>query len=876
MVKVIKNKEWEIVPFDWERITNAVRLAAKSVNINLTEDTIKKILTDVIWKLNHQLHWVEDEKVLEVDDIQNAVEESLINENLPKVSKEYILYRNKRDELRKKEQELVWDKLRKHTLQVTKTNWTFEEYNEDKIRSVFRRVQVWLNVSEEDFMKEISKYLVDKIKTADLFRMMVKSAVDLISQENVDYQILAWRLNILDLYKQASITRRLDMESIYNANEFLKLMKEYVAEWLYYKDFLNPAKGWYTEEEVLELASNLNREFDFEYTFQSTMMMRKRYLLNPNKIIKELPQEMYLASAMFLWIQEKDRLNFVKKAYEYTSNQKISLPTPTLLNSRTNYHQLSSCFKLNVDDDLRAIYHSIENMAQISKFGGWIWVYLWNIRSRGWNIRWVKWAAGWVTPWVKVINDTAIAVNQLWARAWAISVTLDVFHRDIYHFLDLQTETGDIRWKSFDIFPSVSFPDLFMERVEQNASWTLFDPKEVEDVTWKRLQDHFNEDFNKFYVECENNPKLTLKETTNAKELYKEYLKVTVETGMPYSFFRDTANRLNPNKHAGNIYSTQLCVEIQQNTSPSEFIEETIVNEDWTSDKIRIEYKPWDLVVCNLASINVARVNTEEDMKEVIPVAMRILDNVITLNYYPIKEAELTSKKYRAVWLWFLWLAEYLAVNKIAYDSQEWIDETKKLFERYSYHTVKASVELSKERWAYELFKWSEWSKWIVFWKDANWFKENSEHSEEWIKLLSDMQEHWLRNWYLLAPAPNTSTSLICWTTASVLPIYKKYFVETNWVAPSVNVAPNMNEDNFWFYKEYVNMDLNKVIDMMSEAIYPWIDQSISFEWIIDSQKTSPAQLYWYYMKAHKQWIKTIYYVRWMSLEVKECLSCSW
>lgn len=189
--------------------------------------------------------------------------------------------------------------------------------------------------------------------------------------------------------------------------------------------------------------------------------------------------------------------------YEYCSTWKISLPTPTILNARTNYHQLSSCFKLNVDDDLRSIYHSVENMAQISKFWGWVWVYLWNIRSKGGPIRWVKWMSGWVNPWVKVINDTAIAVNQLGSRAWAISVTLDVWHRDIYDFLDLQTETWDMRRKSFDIFPAITIPDLFMERVENNQNWTLFDPKEILDFYWEKLQDNFWEDFNKFYLECE-------------------------------------------------------------------------------------------------------------------------------------------------------------------------------------------------------------------------------------------------------------------------------------------------------------------------------------------------------------------------------------
>ena len=474
-----------------------------------------------------------------------------------------------------------------------------------------------------------------------------------------------------------------------------------------------------------------------------------------------------------------------------------------------------------------------------------------------------------MNPWIKVINDTAVAVNQLGARAGAISVTLDVFHKDIFGFLDLQTETGDIRSKSFDVFPAVTFPDLFMERVKENGKWTLFCPHEIEKKTGKRLQDTFCEEFETFYKKCEKDSKLVLKQEIDARELFKKYLKTTVETGMPYAFFRDTVNRMNPNKHAGSIYSTQLCVEICQNTSPSKFIEETI--ED---GQIVIKYEPGDTVVCNLASINVAKVNTDDEMKKVIPIAMRLLDNVITLNYYPIKEAERTSKRYRSVGLGFLGHAEYLAVNKLAYDSPEARAQTDKIFEKYAYHTLKASNELAVERGTYGVYEGSEWSKGILLGKDEKWFEENSKMSKKWSKLIANVKKDGMRFAYHLAPAPNSSTALAVGTTASILPVYKKYFVETNAIAPSVNVAPNLNDETFWYYKEYVNLNMNDVIDMVS-VIYKWIDQSISFEWMINPQKVSPVELYGYYFKAWQQGIKTVYYVRSMSMEIESCDSCS-
>lgn len=867
-IKFIKNRDGDLVPFDRSRIERAVEKAAEVAKYS-DFSFVDELTDNIIDTLKTTLVEADNEKVLTIEEIQDVVENKLMEFWYFDIAKKYIIYREKRAferDIRKKE---IQEKLSQNTLEVTKSNGEKEYYDIEKIKETYKRVSFWLArvCKFEELESALSKYLVDGIKTKDILKMMIKSSIDLITVENTSWQYIAGRLTTIDLYKEASKNRKINISDIYKPSTYKSLFDEYIKNGLYYKDFYK----YYTEDDILEAGKKLKKDTDFTYNYTTLLMYKKRYLLNPNKVIKELPQEMYMSAALFLAIPEakENRLEIAFKIYEYCSKAMISLPTPTLLNARTNYHQLSSCFKLNIDDDLRAIYHSIENMAQISKFGGWIWVYLWNIRSKWWTIRWVKWVSGWVNPWIKVINDTAIAVNQLGARAGSISVTLDMWHRDIYDFLDLQTETGDIRRKAFDVFPAVSIPDLFMKRVENNEDWTLFDPKEVKDVTGKSLQDHFSKDFEAFYVECENNPKLELKEKTNAKELFKKFLKSTVETGMPYVFYRDTVNELNPNKHAGNIYSTQLCTEICQNTSPSKYVDETL--EDWV---ISIKYTPWDSVVCNLASINIAKVNDDKTIEKVIPIVMKILDNVIDLNYYPMKESEITAKKYRSVWLWFLWLAEYLAVNKIAYDTPEAREIVDKMMEKFAYETFKASNDIAVERGKYELFEWSEYSKWIILGKDLKWFKENSKTNCDWESLLKNIKKEWLRFAYHIAPAPNTSTAWVVGTTAAMLPIYKKYFVETNSVAPSVVVAPNLNSENFWYYKEYVNMNMNDVIDMVS-VIYKWVDQSISFEWIINPAKVSPRELYEYYIKAHKQWIKTVYYVRSMSLEVSECVSCS-
>jgi ribonucleoside-diphosphate reductase alpha chain len=281
------------------------------------------------------------------------------------------------------------------------------------------------------------------------------------------------------------------------------------------------------------------------------------------------------------------------------------------------------------------------------------------------------------------------------------------------------------------------------------------------------------------------------------------------------------------------------------------------------------------MVVCNLASINVAKVHTRADMKQVFPTVMRILDNVITLNYYPIKEAEMTALKYRSVGLGYLGLAEYLAVNKLSYDSAEARERVDKIFAEYAYYTYRASVDLAKERGAYQLFEGSEYSKGILLGRDKKWFMKNTERGKDWEKLFDDMKKSGVRFGYHTAPAPNTSTAGVVGTTAALLPIYKRYFVETNLSAPTIRVAPKLDKSNFWYYKEYIQMDMNDVIDMIG-TVYKWVDQSISFEWMVDPSKVSPAQMYGYYMKAWEERIKTVYYVRSLSAEIADnCVSCS-
>ncbi len=712
----IRRRDGELIDFDRIRIEKAIELAA--IDAGESDRSFVPVLTDFVVKdLQHVFGEVFVNRVPGVEDIQDIVEQNLMKFHKYEVAKQYIIYRAKHTEERTEKKEELIKQFEENAMKVTKSDGSKAFFDVDKIQAVFdRAAKGHENTCTFDVLMEaFKKNLVEDIKTSDINKLLTKTCVDLISVENIAWEQVAAQIFLGNVYKQAIKNRKMKLGDIYTPASYKALFDEYIEKGLYYKDFYT----YYSEADILEAGKHLNKKTDESYGYTTVLSLNKRYLCNPNKVVKELPQEMYMSVALFLAIPEpaETRLAFALKAYEMCSTQKISLPTPTLINARTNYNQLSSCFKINIDDDLRGIYHSIENMAQISKYGGGIGVYLGNIRSRGGMIRGIEGVSGGVNPWIKVINDTAIAVNQLGARLGSISVTLDVWHRDIYDFLDLQTETGDIRSKAFDVFPAISVPDIFMRRVKEDGEWTLFDPNEVERMTGKRLQDTYSTEFEALYIALEADSRLKLKHTIKAKDLFKKFLKTTVETGMPYVFYRDTVNRLNPNKHAGMVYSTQLCTEICQNTSPTKFVEETI-----EGGKIILRYEPGDLVVCNLASINVAKVFDQKTMAETFPVVMRILDNVITLNYYPIKEAEHTAMKYRSVGLGYLGLAEYLATHGMAYDSPEARAHVDDLFEQYAYYTYEASVGLAKERGTYGVYRGSEYDKGILLGHDKEWF----------------------------------------------------------------------------------------------------------------------------------------------------------
>ncbi|MCJ8344525.1 ribonucleoside-diphosphate reductase subunit alpha, partial [bacterium] len=414
------------------------------------------------------------------------------------------------------------------------------------------------------------------------------------------------------------------------------------------------------------------------------------------------------------------------------------------------------------------------------------------------EIRGFKNVAGGVVPWIRILNDTAVAVDQLGIRKGALSLTLNIYHSDIFDFLNLKTNNGDDRRKAHDIFPSVGVPDNFMRAVKERSEYYLFDPYMVRKYLNYEISDYYGEEFEKRYDQVVADDRI-VKTKVAALSIMKMILKSSFETGLPYIFYRDTANKCNPNKHCGVVRSTNLCVEIIQNMSATTFKG----TESTGGSDFSIKKEAGDLVVCNLSSLNLMNVNSDEDIERVIPIQVRMLDNVIDLNFYPVKEAEITNRKYRAIGLGTMSYHALLATKGYVSESEEHLEYVDKLYEKISYTTIKSSSELAVEKGTYSKFEGSDWQKGEFFGgRDLG-------DNQDWTSLKAQVAKDGLRNGYLLAIAPTGSISLISGATAGIDPIFSKIERTEKVNGVIVSAVPELNDATFWLYKEAHKIDQN-------------------------------------------------------------------
>lgn len=690
---------------------------------------------------------------------------------------------------------------------------------------------------------------------------LVKATVELTSQEAPGWEFIAARL--LDHRFHRRLRQELSERQI---GDFYEKLCYLVKEGLYGDYILEH----YSREELLMAAGFMDEERDKLLNYSGLDLMISRYTIHTHKgTVLETPQEMFLGIALHLAMEEKqDRMEWVRRFYDMLSRLQVTMATPTMSNARKPYHQLSSCFIDTVPDSLKGIFRSINNFAMVSKFGGGMGLYFGKVRAKGGSIRGFEGAAGGVVRWIRIVNDTAVAVDQLGMRQGAVAVYLDAWHRDLPEFLNLRTNNGDDRMKAHDVFPAVCYPDLFwrMAKEDLNQDWHLMCPHDILMTKGYALEDYYGEEWEKRYLDCVADPRIE-KRTICLKEIVRLILRSVVETGTPFTFNRDIVNRANPNGHAGIIYCSNLCTEIAQNMKPIESLQTEIQTRD--GDPVVVSTtKPGDFVVCNLASLSLGHLPVEDEaaMREVVRTAVRALDNVIDLNFYPLPYAKLTNRRYRSIGLGCSGYHHMLAKAGIMWESQEHLDFVDRVFETINYAAIEASADLAEEKGSYALFEGSDW-------QTGAYFEKRGYEGKKWEALRRKVAEQGMRNAYLLAIAPTGSTSILAGTTAGVDPVMNKFFLEEKKGSMLPRVAPELGPDTYWYYKNAHYIDQSWSVRACGIR-QRHIDQAQSVNLYITNDYTL-RQVLNLYIEAWEAGVKTLYYVRSKSLEVEECESCS-
>ena len=706
---------------------------------------------------------------------------------------------------------------------------------------------------------------------------LIRAAVELTSQEAPRWEMIAARLLDLSFVRRLTATRReLGIAS------FGELVRHLTERGLY-GDYILAA---YSVSELEEAAAFMVPERDELFAYSGLDLLINRYVIRAHDHTPlESPQEMFLGIALHLAMNEEltQRLSWVERFYDMLSKLEVTMATPTLSNARKPDHQLSSCFIDTVPDSLVGIYRSIDNFAQVSKYGGGMGMYLGKVRATGGSIRGFEGVAGGVIRWIRVINDTAVAVDQLGMRQGAVAVYLDAWHRDLPEFLNLRTNNGDDRMKAHDVFPAVCYPDLFWRMAEESLDqdWHLMCPHDILQVKGYALEDSYGEEWERRYRDCVADPRIP-KRRILIKDLVRLILKSAVETGTPFAFMRDAVNRANPNGHEGVIYCSNLCTEIAQNTSAIEEVTREVVTEDGDTVVVTTT-RPGDFVVCNLASLSLGRLPVEDDetMGRVIETAVRALDNVIDLNFYALPYARITNHRYRSIGLGVSGYHHMLARRGISWESEDHLAFADEVFERINYHAIRASERLAEERGAYGLFEGSDWQTGAYFAKrgycslsgEVAEVREGAMGSERWGELAEAVARNGVRNAYLLAIAPTSSTSILSGTTPGIDPIMRKFFLEEKKGSMLPRVAPELSPRTYWYYKpaHYIEQTWSVRAAGVRQR---HIDQAQSMNLYITNDYTL-RQVLRLYLEAWRRGVKTIYYVRSKSLEVEECESCS-
>ena len=834
----IQKRSGQAEAFDEGKILAAMEKSFASVGQAPSVEQLAGLLDAVTERLSGE--------VVTVEQIQDQVERALMEQGHFEAAKSYILYRSRHAELRAARQSIA-----------AQVNAPGLEECLVSIQKDFDQLVYPLTALAARF----AGFAKPEMDTAELLAALTKAAVELTSPEAPKWEFVAARL--LNLSFSLRLETELSRRGIHTLYDKLRYLTD---EGLYGSYILEH----YSQAEIGEAEAFLCPERDKLFTYSGLDLLLKRYVIHTRQhVALETPQEMFLGIALHLAMEEKtDRLGWVKKFYDMLSRMEVTMATPTLSNARKPYHQLSSCFIDTVPDSLEGIYRSVDNFAQVSKFGGGMGLYFGKVRAAGGSIRGFEGAAGGVIRWIRLVNDTAVAVDQLGVRQGAVAVYLDAWHKDLPEFLQLRTNNGDDRMKAHDVFPAVCYPDLFWKLAKENldAPWHLMCPHQIETVKGYCLEDYWGEEWETRYRDCVADPRIQ-KRTVTVKELVRLILKSAVETGTPFTFNRDAVNRANPNGHKGMIYCSNLCTEIAQNMAPIKTVSTEISTEQ--GDPVVVTTtRPGEFVVCNLASLSLGNlpVTNKAYMSQVVATAVRALDNVIDLNFYPLPYAKLTNRKYRSIGLGVSGYHHMLAKAGIRWESEEHLAFADEVFETINKAAIAASSAIAAEKGSYAAFEGSDW-------QTGAYFTKRGYDSPEWRQLAATVAKQGMRNAYLLAVAPTSSTSILAGTTAGVDPLMKPFFLEEKKGSMLPRVAPELGPRTYWYYKNAHQIDQSWSV-RAAGVRGRHIDQAQSMNLYITNDYTL-RQVLNLYLLAWEQGVKTIYYIRSKSLEVEECESCS-
>jgi len=787
--KVIR-RNGSVTPFDVSKIEVALTKAFLEVEGGVVAASsrvhieVKELAAQVFDSLFRRMM---DGGVVHIEDVQDQVELALMRAGEQKVARSYVLYREERSRLRAEKESKAAPKkgkgaAKKAVLHVTTATGERKPLDEKRLKKVVKEAVAGLKGVDGDLvLSESMRNLFDGIKESDVGAAFVMSTRVMI-EKDPSYSQVAARL-LMDSIRTEALTLLSGRETNATQAEMKKLYPEMLGKYIRKSVELELIDDELSRYDLNKLGAAIKPERDQQFTYLGLQTLYDRYFVHVDDVRFELPQIFFMRVAMGLAINEVERETRAIEFYNLLSSFNFMSSTPTLFNSGTLRPQLSSCYLTTVPDHLAGIYDAMKDNALLSKYAGGLGNDWTSVRGLGSHIKGTNGKSQGVVPFLKVANDTAVAVNQGGKRKGAVCAYLETWHIDVEEFIELRKNTGDDRRRTHDMNSANWIPDLFMKRVAEEGNWTLFSPDDCPD-----LHDLSGLAFEAKYKEYEaaaERGEIKLTKTLKALDLWRKMLGMLFETGHPWITFKDPCNIRYSNQHVGVVHSSNLCTEIMLHT-----------NED-------------EIAVCNLGSINIAAHTNADgvDMKmleKTVNTAMRMLDNVIDYNYYSVPQARRSNLQHRPVGMGLMGFHDALYKQDLVYASEAAVEFADKSMEAISYFAITASNELAKERGAYPSFKGSLWDKGILpidsleLLQEArgeNYLQIDKSQTLDWDTLRASVKEHGMRNSNVMAIAPTATISNICGVSQSIEPTYQNMFVKSNLSGEFTVVNPYMVEE---------------------------------------------------------------------------------